>query len=95
MWMWNHSEWNKNEISILKMKRTKKKWNETSFENKKRKTNDINWLFFIEWIKMIVVCDAHWKFHCVYHETEMFSKRMKRNKEEWIDIPLIYNTILI
>ena len=44
-------------------------------------------------LKRIVVCDAHWKFHCVYHETEMFSKRMKRNKVEWIDIPLIHNTI--
>ena len=72
-----------------------KKWNETSFENKKRKTNEMISieLLFIEWIKMIVVCDAHWKFHCVYHETEMFSKRMKRNKVEWIDIPLIYTTI--
>ena len=83
MWMWNHSEWNKNKISILKMKRTKK-WNETSFENKNKNRNEMISieLLFIEWIKMIVVCDAHWKFHCVYHETEMFSKRMKRNKEE-------------
>ena len=64
-------------------------------KNKKRKTNEMISieLLFIEWIKMIVVCDAHWKFHCVYHETEMFSKRMKKNKVEWIDIPLIYNTI--
>ena len=60
-----------------------KKWNETSFENKKRKTNEMISieLLYIEWIKMIVVCDAHWKFHCVYHETEMFSKRMKETKK--------------
>ena len=37
-------------------------------------------LLFIEWIEMIVICDAHWKFHCVYHETEMFSKRMKKKQ---------------
>ena len=89
----------RNETTTMKYQSWKwrelKKWNETSFENKKRKTNEMISieLLFIEWIKMIVVCDAHWKFHCVYHETEMFSKRMKRNKVEWIDIPLIHNTI--
>ena len=82
MWMRNHSEWNKSEISILKMKRTKKNWNEISFEKQKteNKWNDINWIvvYWMNW--MIVICDAHWKFHCVYHETEMFSKRMKKTK---------------
>ena len=70
-----------------KMKYQSWKWRELikngmkyHLKNKNRNEwNDINWLLFIEWIKMIVVCDAHWKFHCVYQDNwDVFKKNEKK-----------------
>ena len=75
------------------LKKKKKEWNIIWKTKTEMIWNDINWivLYWMNWNDCYLWCTLKISF-CLSWNWDVF-KKIERNKEEWIDIPLIHNTI--